>query len=116
MSEDKLNDEELEALATMLHYSMKHMIAMLIDGDNYEERKVAEKVEIGKFKISSCYTSDMGYETAIGYKGEFYPVERYGNAEECINGHNKWIEWAKTNPKIIPYLQFDNETIEKIRV
>lgn len=90
--------------------------AMILDADNYDERKVAEKEQVGEFKISSCYTSDMGYETAIGYKDEFYPVERYDTKEECIEGHNKWIEWAKNKPKSIPYLQFDNKTIENIDV
>jgi hypothetical protein len=91
-------------------------MAMMLDANNYDNRKVAEKEQVGKFKISSCYTSDMGYETAIGYNDEFYPVERYDNKEECIKGHNKWIEWAKNKPKIIPYLQFDNETIENIDI
>lgn len=90
--------------------------AMIVDANNYDERKVAEKIEVGKFKVSSCYTSDMGYETAIGYKAAFYPVERYETKEECIKGHNKWIEWAKSKPKVIPYLQFDNETIEEVEV
>lgn len=90
--------------------------AMILDANNYDDRKVAEKEQVGEFKISSCYTSDMGYETAVIYKDEVYPVERYISKEECIEGHNKWIEWAKNKPKIIPYLQFDNVTIENIDV
>lgn len=90
--------------------------AMVLDAGNYDERKVADKEQVGKFKISSCYTSDMGYETAVIYKDKVYPVERYDTKEECIEGHNKWIEWAKNKPKTIPYLQFDNITIENITV
>lgn len=95
---------------------LKMLNAMILDANNYDDRKVAEKEQVGKFKISSCYTSDMGYETAIGYKDEFYPVERYDTKEECIEGHNRWIEWAKNKPKSIPYLQFDNETIENVDI
>lgn len=91
-------------------------LAMMLDCNNYDERKVAEKEEVGKFKVSSCYTSDMGYETAICYADEVYPVERYETKKECTEGHKKWIEWAKNKPKTIPYLQYDNETIEYIEV
>ena len=89
---------------------------MELDAYNYDERKVAEKEQIGLFKVSSCYTSDMGYETAICYADGVYPVERYKTKEECIDGHKKWINWASSNPKQIPYLQFDNKTIEYIEV
>ena len=91
-------------------------LAMMLDRNNYDERKVAEKEKVWKFEVSSCYTSDMGYETAIGYDDEWYPVERYETKEKCIEGHQKWIEWAKNKPKAIPYLQYDNETIEYIEV
>lgn len=91
-------------------------LAMLTDANNYEQRKVADKVTVDKFTISSCYTSDMGYETAICYGDEVYPVERYEDKESCIKGHNKWIEWAKQKPTQIPYINFDNEIEEEIEV
>ena len=90
--------------------------AMILAADNYDDRKVAEKEQVEEFKISSCYTSDMGYETAVIYKNEVYPVQRYISKEECLEGHNKWIEWAKNKPKSIPYLQFDNKTIENVDI
>ena len=43
-------------------------------------------------------------------------IQRYETKEKCIKGHKKWIEWAKNTPKQIPYLQFDNKTIEYIEV
>ena len=101
---------------------MEQIISMLygIQSDmyNYKDRKVADKVKLENgLKISSCYTSDRGYETAIGYNDEWYPVERYEDKDDCIQGHSKWTEWAKNNPKTIPYIDYDSdEILENVEV
>lgn len=101
---------------------MEQILSMLcatqLDRDNYNDRKVAEQVKLENgLKISSCYTSDRGYETAIGYNDEWYPVERYADKDDCVQGHSKWTEWAKNNPKTIPYIKYDSdEILENIEV
>ena len=72
------------------------MFEFLKDINNYDERKVA-KTEVGTCKVSTVYTSDEGYETAIiDAEGEVHPVERYATKELSIIGHEKWCENVKT--------------------
>ena len=84
--------------------------------NSYDERKVADKAEVNGLEISTCWSDDMGFETAISDKKDiFYPVERYETREEAIAGHEKWKEKAKTIKKIT-YLGYgdlieDEETI-----
>lgn len=67
----------------------------LKDIGNYENRKVARDVVAG-LTISTAYTSDAGYETAILDKNGVHPVERYDSQELSVLGHAKWCESAKS--------------------
>jgi hypothetical protein len=70
------------------------------DADNYEQRKVA-RTEVNGLQVSTAYTSDMGYETAILDAEGAHPVERYGSREDAIKGHEKWLEIAKTAETVV---------------
>ena len=70
------------------------MFEFLQDIGNYEDRKVG-KDEVNDFVISTVYTSDEGYETAIIDENGTHPVERYSDIIEAKEGHQKWIKKAK---------------------
>lgn len=63
--------------------------SFLKDIGNYESRKVGRD-EIRGFVVSTAFTSDEGFETAIGDANGFHPVERYSSKEDAIGGHKKW--------------------------
>ena len=68
------------------------MFSFLNDVGNFEQRNV-RRTKIGNCTISTVWTSDEGYETAIGdAEDHFHPVERYGSREEAIKGHTKWCK------------------------
>ena len=62
---------------------------------SYDDRKLAEIEETKGLKISTCWTDDMGFETAIIDKVGVHPVERYQSRKEALDGHYKWIDFAK---------------------
>lgn len=72
------------------------MFGWLQDRDNYDSRKVARTLVDGLI-VSTAYTSDEGYETAIIDMGDpdVHPVERYDSREEAEAGHQKWCDKAK---------------------
>ncbi len=80
------------------------MFDFVKDFGNYEDRKVCEKVKpedndgIG---VSTAYTSDEGFETALLDGAKIYPVERYKTQAEAILGHQKWTERSKTLKTVI---------------
>lgn len=51
--------------------------------------------------VSTALTPDCGYETAIMDKKGVHVVERYKTYEECLIGHEKWKEKAKTLTSVI---------------
>ena len=57
--------------------------SFLADIDNYEERKV-EKNKVKGLVVSTAFSSDEGYETAIGDNNDWHPVERYESKEEYV--------------------------------
>jgi hypothetical protein len=57
----------------------------------YEKRKLG-RTEIGGVTVSTAYTTDMGYETAILDKSGVYPVERYATKELAAEGHENWCK------------------------
>jgi hypothetical protein len=61
---------------------------MMINND-YDNRKV-DKIERNGLILSTVYTTDQGYESAIIDSLNVYPVERYKSKEDAINGHKKW--------------------------
>lgn len=72
----------------------------LKDAGNYEQRKIG-KVRINGLEVSTAYTSDMGYETAIIDANGVHPVERYNTKNKAEEGHKKWIDKANSLQSII---------------
>lgn len=63
------------------------------DADNYEQRKVALD-KVNGLDVSTVYSSDMGYETALCDKNGAHPVERYESRELAVIGHSDWLKKA----------------------
>jgi hypothetical protein len=78
----------------MYHDILRAFAAMQSDAPNYDERKVARD-EVEGLIVSTAFTSDEGYETAILDEGGTHPVERYVTRADAVNGHNHWLAIAK---------------------
>lgn len=76
------------------------MFEFLNDAFNYEDRKVG-KAEINGLIVSTAFSSDEGYETALNDINGWHPVERYESKEDSQKGHEKWCKKAKTVKTII---------------
>ena len=72
---------------------------------NYDSRKVG-KDAVNGLVVSTCYTTDMGYETAILDCNNTYPVERYDSKEDAEEGHKKWIKFCKSKKTKITKLGY----------
>ena len=85
-----------------------NLFAAMSDYGNYESRKV-NRTNINDYTIDTAYTSDYGYETAIwkNDSDDMAIVERYEDKSEAIEGHNKWVEFCKTNPSKVWNIQYD---------
>jgi hypothetical protein len=81
--------------------------AMISDANNYEDRKVGRD-EVNGLIVSTCYTSDQGFETALIDKNHVYPVERYTLRRMAVEGHARWCEFAKGNENKITKLGYDD--------
>ena len=71
----------------------------------YEFRKVLETTLETHLRISTAWTDDNGYETALCDVNGTHPVERYKSRNAAVVGHAKWVKFAD-NPA--------NETITKL--
>ncbi|RLI63013.1 MAG: hypothetical protein DRO67_06430 [Candidatus Asgardarchaeum californiense] len=72
------------------------IFAFLQDMSNYEVRKGSlDKAQNG-IEVSTVYTSDEGYETAIIDNAGVHPVERYSDIETAKKGHKKWLDFASS--------------------
>ena len=60
------------------------------DARNYEDRKLG-RTTVDGVTISTAYTSDMGYETAV-IDADVHPVERYETRQKAEEGHAKWVK------------------------
>ena len=63
---------------------------------DYERRKVSKDMLDNGLKVSTAFTVDEGYETALIDINGVQPVERYKNHGDAVEGHKKWLEFAKT--------------------
>ncbi len=72
-------------------------------GESKEERenRTIGKEEINGFEISTMWTPDEGYETAIIDENGAHPVERYKNVKKAVIGHKKWIKKIKLGKRKI---------------
>jgi hypothetical protein len=66
------------------------------DIETYDTRKVARSSANG-LVVSTAYTSDEGYETALIDGNGVHPVERYGTREEAEKGHAVWVAFAESD-------------------
>lgn len=73
---------------------MFNIFGFMADYDNYEQRKVG-KTEVNGLQVSTAYSSDEGYETALIDADGVHPVERYKSKEDAVSGHEKWCKKAK---------------------
>lgn len=71
------------------------MFEFLKDIGNYESRKLG-RTTVNGLTVSTAYTSDEGYETAIIDENGVHPVERYLSKEDAQIGHDKWCKKAET--------------------
>ena len=85
-----------------------NLFNIMSDYGNYENRKV-NRTDINGYTIDTAYTSDYGYETAIWKNGQhdMAIVERHADKDKAIEGHNKWVEFCKTNPSKVWNIQTD---------
>lgn len=88
------------------------ILAMAEDRDNYKERKV-DKTEINGLEVSTAFTSDLGFETAIIDEDGYYPVERYKTKDEAMLGHKKWCKEAEIIKEIVTLEGWDEVLIPK---
>lgn len=79
----------------MAKLKLKTMFEFINDIGNYETRKLG-KTEVNGVAVSTAYTSDEGYETAILDENGVHPVERYPSKEDAQLGHEKWCKEAET--------------------
>lgn len=72
------------------------MFDFMSDIDDYETRKVGriERENNNGIGVSTAYTTDEGYETALFDKNGTHPVERYDSKRDAESGHEKWIQFA----------------------
>jgi hypothetical protein len=79
----------------------------LQDAFNYESRKVGrlDPEENNGIGVSTAFTSDEGYETALLDANGVHPVERYTDKDKAEKGHLKWIDFAKKS---------DNQKVTKL--
>lgn len=67
------------------------MFSFLQDIGNYDQRKLARDTVRG-VDISTAWTSDEGFETALLPPGQpVIPVERYPSREAAVEGHARWM-------------------------
>ena len=66
---------------------------------NYPQRKVA-KDKVDGVEVSTAWTSDEGYETAILDSLKVIPVERYQTLREAKEGHLTWVNKVKDLEKV----------------
>lgn len=72
------------------------MFSFLNDIGNYEDRKVARHTSASGIEVSTAFTSDEGYETALIDANGTHPVERYEYLELAKAGHDRWLAFADT--------------------
>lgn len=63
--------------------------------ENYKVGKLEPKDTKNGIGVSTMYTSDFGFETAI-LELDVIPVERYKTEQEAKKGHSKWVKFVKS--------------------
>jgi len=86
--------------------------AIASDSDNYDIRKV-DRTEVTGLIVSTAFTSDMGYETAILDVLGAHPVERYSSREDAEAGHKRWVGQATSLKTVTVLGYFDLQDDER---
>ena len=68
--------------------------------ESYAER-VVDRTDVNGLTVSTAWTADEGFETAIIDAKGAYPVERYKDRNFAEDGHYKWCEEAKTVEEVL---------------
>jgi len=51
--------------------------------------------DVDGFIVSTAWTSDEGYETAVIDRFGAQPVERYSDKKSALLGHSKWCDFIR---------------------
>ncbi|ATW62713.1 hypothetical protein SCBWM1_gp29 [Synechococcus phage S-CBWM1] len=96
--------------------SISGMFKVMSMAGNYDIRKVDRTTLPNGVEVSTCYTNDYGYETALlNTKGDVFPVERYGyDLNDSVHaGHDRWVEFARDGiGKTVNYLGSENDYLD----
>lgn len=55
---------------------------------------MSHRTKINGLIVSTIFTPDMGWETAVVDAVRACPVERYCSEEQAAEGHERWCRWA----------------------
>jgi hypothetical protein len=89
---------------------------------NFKSERIArvEPEENQGIGVSTVYTSDEGYETALLDATGAHPVERYTSKVKALKGHKKWVKDAPNLKTVIKlgssFIGVESEEIELIKV
>lgn len=72
---------------------IKYAIMGDAPGSAYEDRKIAKEAA-GGLTVSTAWTPDFGFETAVEDSDGWHPVQRYGSREDAVSGHAAWVAKA----------------------
>lgn len=91
-------------------------LAMLGSMMGFRTRRLArvEPKDNGGVGVSTVWTSDEGYETAILDANGAHPVERYKDEESALQGHERWVSVANKLIKV-KVLGLSMIKVEKVR-
>jgi hypothetical protein len=83
--------------------------------DDYADRLVNRTDGVNGIDVSTSYTTDFGFETALIDANGAHPVERYEYKGSAAEGHLKWVELAKA-VKTVVELGTQDRVIEDKRI
>lgn len=72
--------------------------------------RVICKTQVEDVQVSTVFTPDLGYETAICDEESTYPVERYKGLADAEVGHLRWVVEMKKRPATIVVLAYPGVT------
>ena len=103
-------------MSSLLDIMMSSQASIM--GGSYDNRKIDRTQLENGLLVSTCRTFDMGPETAIlDTKGNAHPVERYIDEKSAIEGHKKWVEFAKTGiGKTIKKLGHEDMMVDETQI
>lgn len=104
-----MEPRDIPEVLNLLRAATRNMVV-----DDYDARIVAPQYWTRGLGISTCLTSDQGFETAILDAKGTYPVERYATKEEAIAGHKIWTRRVIAGLEKIRQLGYGSIVPEKL--